>query len=133
MTVRYAVVASHPAIRPHEGFEIHSFGLSLTEAFVRVISGAVESFEFKREGGVMRLAVKTGEPRGPLPCDYRDAEAKGDPFSSTNPDDDAARAEIMRRVGEMDWWGLTLVAYKEPLTANQLLANVIASVKRAAA
>ena len=109
------------------------FTLSLTEAFVRVVSGAVESFEFKRDGGVMGLAVKTGQPREALPCDHWYAEAQDDPFASTNPDDDAARAEIMRRVGELDWRGLTLVAYKEPLTADQLLANVIASVERAAA
>lgn len=107
----YAVVDFGPDEVETAEVEVLGFRMALEEAFAMLMSLSVGegSYRFARDAAGMRMDVEAPPgPRTSLPCDDGGANA----FASTNTDDDEAVAEIMRRVGDMSWHGLSLAPHE---------------------
>jgi hypothetical protein len=110
--------------------EVLGFRLSLPEAFAMVMAASAASCRFARDAaGVMELHVEAPSPRQDLPCDY----LREDFFQSPDPDDEAARAQIMRRAGEQVWHGFSIVEHANSVpTPAALKAAIDAATDRRA-
>ncbi|HEX4302816.1 MAG TPA: hypothetical protein VHZ78_08480 [Rhizomicrobium sp.] len=103
----YAVCNYGIPAAPSE-IEIVGFRLSLPEAFAMLMARTVTHYRFARApDGIMDLHILADEPRQHLPIDY----VGRDCFRSANPDDEVARADIMRKAGEQVWHGLSIVEH----------------------
>lgn len=75
----------------------HGAGLSVDEAFARIMALTETDYVFARDHGVMRLFLTNGELRKGEPFDYdQEFERLQNPdYRSPNTDDGAARQDIM--------------------------------------
>ena len=75
----------------------HGTGLSVDEAFARIMALTETDYVFARDHGVMRLFLTSPELRKGEPFDYDSdfGRLQNPDFRSPNPDDSAARQDIM--------------------------------------